>query len=527
MIAPRRAALVVAGLLVALAIPALAMAHPLGNFTINHYAGIRVAETSISLDVVIDQAEIPAFGERQRIDTDRDGTVSPAEAEGERAAACGRLANDLRLEVGGVARRLSLVAAGLSFPAGAGGLPTLRLVCGYEAVLSSPISAGTPITFSDSSYASRIGWREVVVVGDGVSVDGGLPAASISQRLTSYPDSLLSTPPDVRAVTVTAAPGGPPAAPFRAPDAPRLASTSAAAPSPVVGTAAPVPGGVGGEIAGLLRTQDLTPLVLLASLFAAALLGAGHALTPGHGKTIMAAYLVGSGGSARHAIGLGLATAVSHTIGVVVLGVGILAAGSALPAERVLPVLSVVSAVLVVAIGAWMVARQWPAIVAFARRGLQLVPVTAGSHPHPHPHEHDDGHSHGHDHSHFHDHGHAHRHPHPAPGQLGWRTLFALGLSGGLVPSTSALLILVATVATRRPAFGLVLVAAFGVGMAAVLVALGIALSLAGDRLNRLGGRQSWLSGALAFTPVAGALAVLGLGIVLTAQSLGGGGPVL
>ena len=157
--APRRAALVVAGLLVALTIPALAMAHPLGNFTINHYAGLRVAETSISLDVVIDQAEIPAFGERQRIDTDRDGTVSPAEAEGERAAACGRLANDLRLAVGGVARRLSLVAAGLSFPAGAGGLPTLRLVCGYEAVLSSPISAGTPITFSDSSYASRIGWR--------------------------------------------------------------------------------------------------------------------------------------------------------------------------------------------------------------------------------------------------------------------------------------------------------------------------------------------------------------------------------
>lgn len=234
-----------------------------------------------------------------------------------------------------------------------------------------------------------------------------------------------------------------------------------------------------------------------------------------------------------HAIGLGLATAVSHTLGVVVLGAVILAAGSALPAERVLPVLSLVSAMLVVAIGAWMLARQWPVIAGYARRGFQVAPVASASHSQDHDHDHDPGHghshghSHGHGHGHSHGHGHAHSHPHAAPGQAGWRTLFALGLSGGLVPSTSALLILVATVATGRPAFGLVLVAAFGLGMAAVLVSLGVALSIAGERLNRLGGRRSWLGGVLAFAPVLGALAVLGLGIVLTAQSLGGGGTAL
>lgn len=530
----RRVALIAAGLLVTLAVPALTAAHPLGNFTINHYAAIRVSESSISLDVVIDHAEIPAFAERQRIDADRDGTVSAAEAEAERGAACGRLANDLRLAVGGVAQRLSPVAAGLSFPAGAGGLPTLRLACGFEVALGSPIVAGSSITFSDNSYAARIGWREIVVVGDGMTVAGGpddLLGASISDRLTAYPESLLATPPSVRTVTFTAAAGGPAAAPFRAPDAQPLADGLGMTDDAPL--AAAVPGGVGGEIAGLLRTQDLTPLVLLAALLAAALLGAGHALTPGHGKTIMAAYLVGSRGTVPHAIGLGLATAVSHTLGVVVLGAVILAAGSALPAERVLPVLSLVSAMLVVAIGAWMLARQWPVIAGYARRGFQVAPVASASHSQDHDHDHDPGHghshghSHGHGHGHSHGHGHAHSHPHAAPGQLGWRTLFALGLSGGLVPSTSALLILVATVATGRPVFGLVLVAAFGLGMAAVLVSLGVALSIAGDRLNRLGARRSWLGGALAFAPVLGAIAVLGLGIVLTAQSLGGGGTAL
>ena len=141
--APRRRTRRIAGAtgaaLLALVIPALALAHPLGNFTINHFAAIRIAPDVISLDVVIDRAEIPAFQESQRIDLDGDGVVAPAELEQERQAACLTLAPDLHLAVAGRAIQPSLVAAGLSLPPGAGGLSTMRLVCEYEARLGNPL----------------------------------------------------------------------------------------------------------------------------------------------------------------------------------------------------------------------------------------------------------------------------------------------------------------------------------------------------------------------------------------------------
>jgi ABC-type nickel/cobalt efflux system permease component RcnA len=537
----RRAGAVLVLALATLIVPTVALAHPLGNFTINHYAGLRVAADTVAVDLVIDFAEIPAFQERQRIDTDRDGAIAPAEHAAERSAACPRLVPDLSLAVGGAAQSLTPVAAGLSFPPGAGGLATMRLVCQFSATLSAPISSTAQLTFADGSFVARIGWREIVVIGDGVAIGAEAAVVSLSDRLTAYPESLLATPPDMRAVTVQVTPGGARVEPFVAPDAEPL--TAAVAPGTAAAPGA-VPGGVGGEIASLLQTRDLTPLVLLASLLAAALLGAGHALTPGHGKTIMAAYLVGSRGSARHAVGLGLATAVSHTLGVVALGAAILLAGSALPADRVYPVLGLASAVLVVAIGAWMLWRQGPLLGALVRRltpaGAPVLAVAGSGHPHRHVGRHGNDHDHDHDHDHgtalaraheqphastgMHSHGFggAHAHVAPAAGMVGWRTLFALGLSGGLVPSTNALLILVATVATGRPAYGLVLVAAFGLGMAAVLVGLGIALVVAGDRLGVIGSARPGLARVLQVAPLGGAAAVLVLGLYLTWQALSG-----
>src|SRR6188508_981541 len=126
----RRVATALATTIAALTVVAtIASAHPLGNFTINHYAGLRVSPDAVALDVVLDFAEIPAFSERQRIDTNGDGTLGPAELAAERAAACPRLADDLSLMVGGRAARLEAVAAGVTQPTGVGGLPTLRLVC--------------------------------------------------------------------------------------------------------------------------------------------------------------------------------------------------------------------------------------------------------------------------------------------------------------------------------------------------------------------------------------------------------------
>jgi ABC-type nickel/cobalt efflux system permease component RcnA len=549
---------VAVGVGLALALPAIAAAHPLGNFTINHYAGLRIAANRVDVDLVIDMAEIPTFQETTRIDTSGDGKLSDAEIEAERVAVCPRLAKSVSLTVGGVAQTLTTVEAGLSFPVGAAGAPTMRIVCEYRADLAMPIGATTDISFSDTNWSDRIGWREVVVQGDGTTLTSDLPTATVSDRLRTYPTTLLSSAPAVRTAAFGARAGGAALAPWTAPDAgpltggpaPASASTSAADPA-----AGAVPGGVAGDVAGLLGARDLTPLVVFLSFLTAILLGAGHALTPGHGKTIMAAYLVGTRGRARHAVGLGLATAVSHTIGVLVLALLIVAAGSALPADRVYPVLTALSGVIVIAIGAWLLAGQAMRWLRPSMRPAPQLAVAMAGDAHDHPHDHHDHAeefggryaAHVHDDSAADDHVHTavavavpasndglHRHgwrvhSHVPGGKepptLTWRSLFALGLSGGLVPSTNALLILVTTVAAGRAGYGLVLVVAFGIGMATVLVGVGLALVYASGFANRASPSPTFTR-LLAFAPTVAAIAVLGLGIYLTAGAIGGN-PVL
>ncbi len=334
------ATLALAGLL--LVAPAVA-AHPLGNFTINHFAAIRVAPDRVSLDVVIDRAEIPAFQEVQRLDTDGDGVLGAAETEAERAGACLRLAADLRLRLDDRPLALALVAAGLSTPPGAGGLPTMRLVCEYETALPSPIAGRASLHFEDRSFAERIGWREIVVLGDGVRVDGAPgpldpSGAGVSNRLTNYPADLLSQPLDQRAARVDVTPGGTALATWAAPDATSIGSAVTGSGSgtsgPVGESAGAVPGGIAEDLSAIIDVGDLGPLALLAALAVAFGLGVIHAVSPGHGKTIMAAYLVGGRGSTRQALGLGLAVAVSHTLGVLVLAGITLGASGLLPPER-------------------------------------------------------------------------------------------------------------------------------------------------------------------------------------------------
>ncbi len=235
-----------AGILLAVIVPAVALAHPLGNFTINHFAALRVTPQRISLDVVIDRAEIPAFQEQQRLDVNGDGTLAPAELDGQRQAECLTLASDLHLAVNGAMVAPALVAAGLSLPPGAGGLSTMRVVCEYEAALATPIAAGTSVAFEDRSFTERIGWREILVLGDGVTVTGQATSsgdpAGVSKRLTSYPTDLLTQPLGERSIAVSAAPGGPALPAWAAPDASPLAG---AAPAAVDNPIAAVPGGIG------------------------------------------------------------------------------------------------------------------------------------------------------------------------------------------------------------------------------------------------------------------------------------------
>jgi ABC-type nickel/cobalt efflux system permease component RcnA len=539
-----------AALVLVVLLPASALAHPLGNFTINHYAGIRIGTDRIFLDVVIDQAEIPTFTERQRIDTDGDGQVSDSETEAERQVACTSLASRLSLDVAGRPLGLSVEAAGLSFPQGAGGLSTMRLVCEYVAPLQPSLAVGTAVRFADRSSAGRIGWREIVATGDGVILSGvATPEPSPSRRLTAYPEDLLSIPLAMTELTVAAAPGGPrlpapcvadafaldgpptsatpgfgcgPAADRGALGAGQPAGQAAGQPEgrPAAGTAdlsavaAAVPGGVGNEISGLLQTSDLTPSIVIVSLLTAMTLGAAHALTPGHGKTVMAAYLVGTRGTARHAVALGLTVTIAHTAGVLLLAVIVLSVSRVTP-EAFNHAAGIVSGLLVVSLGCWLFARQGLPVI---RARLAAAAHDVGrAHDHDHAHDHDGG-------PHRHD-GVEHSHVPPAGGPLTWRSLFALGLFGGLVPSINALIILLATVATGRAAYGLVLVVAFGVGMAIVLGGTGLGLVYASRWMAR-SPSASPLGRIARLTPAITSIVIIVVGVLVTGQAILGAQPL-
>jgi nickel/cobalt exporter len=522
-------------LVAGLALPIAAIAHPLGNFTINHFAEITVSPGQVHLDVVIDMAEIPAFQERQAMDADGDGTVDDTEAADGATTDCRQLVDALRLTRDGTAIALAPAIELVSFPPGAGGLSTLRLECGFDAALQPAVAGPTTIGFTDRSYTERIGWREIVAVADGVALDShGLPTTSPSQRLTAYPADQIALPLDIRSASLSVQPGGVPGSSVAPVASPAYAPAN---------TAGAVPGGVSSaELPDIFRSADLTPIVLLVSLITAVGLGAGHAITPGHGKTLMAAYLVGSRGTAIHAVGLGLSVAVSHTLGILALALLIVGAAGVLSPDVVYRAAPIVAAIAIVAIGGWMLigevrrrmrARRIRAAASLAVSGSgdrENDHEHAGDHEHPHAHHVAARHGHDvHDHRHDHDHDageHSHggvRHSHlPPPGStLSWRGLFALGLAGGLIPSTSALLILLFSIQTGRPAFGIFLVLAFGLGMALVMSGVGLGLIVARGRLDGLP-RRSALGRLAGFAPLVASVAVLVLGLVLTSQAVWG-----
>ncbi len=497
----------------ALVVPATS-AHPLGNFTINHYSGLRVSTSAILVDHVMDYAEIPTFTERRTMDSDGDGQVSDAEAATYAKSKCAELATELDLEVAGSRLPLGLTQLGISFPMGQGN-PTMRLVCVYSAPLTSALAAGTSISFTDDSYVERQGWREITLAGDGTTLAGtDLGAASASNRLTSYPANLISVPLGVASATFSASPGGPQLPAFAVPDAtPIEASVGSNAPvaSSADSSTAAVPASVtelGSDVTSLFQAPDLTPPIMLLSLLVAAGLGALHAVSPGHGKTVMAAYLVGSRGNARQAVGLGLTVTVSHTIGVLLLGILSLSAAIVIPADKLYPILSVASGAIVVVIGTYLLltrVRAWRA--------------QSSSHHHDGDHDHEHHHEARPEGWHEHD-GIGHTHLPGPQQQMGKRGLFALGLSGGMIPSVSALLVLIGSISIGRPAWGIVLTVAFGLGMAAVLVGIGFGLVYARRLVERIPQTKSLDLGRR--VPVLSAVVVLVAGALIAGQGLVG-----
>ena len=254
----------------------------------------------------------------------------------------------------------------------------------------------------------------------------------------------------------------------------------------------------------LLHRGDLGWGLVLAGIAVAFGLGAIHALSPGHGKTIVAAYLVGSRGTVRHAMLLGGIVTFTHTASVFLLGLGTLFLSRYVLPERLFPVLGVVSGLAIVWVGGLLLYRRARAI---------------GRHPHHHGHEHDHGHHHDHPDPHDHSHPHDHPHSHVPEGEITLGSLIALGASGGLVPCPSALVLLLSAIALGRVALGLVLLVGFSVGLAVVLMAVGAAVLYAKQLLPA--SRRTPDNAFFRYVPLLSAGVIVCVGLVMTAASLG------
>ncbi|MFJ6707724.1 MULTISPECIES: sulfite exporter TauE/SafE family protein [unclassified Streptomyces] len=537
----RRAAalLVVTGGLTLLSATA-ASAHPLGNFTVNKYDGLVAAPGQLRVDHVEDLAEIPAT--QAGPDLKRLGTAGWAERR------CAAAADGSALTVDGRATPLTVAGSHAELRPGQAGLHTLRVECR----LTAPLAEGgtATVSFHSAGADTGPGWREITARGDRMTLTRtDVPTTSVSRELTRYPKDLLSSPADVTTAAVRIRPGGP-----------ALAEERQSAPG-----AAILPRGVD------RWTQDLTDLVarnhLTAGFAALALLisvglGAMHALAPGHGKTLMAATAAARGGRARprDVLPLAASVTVTHTLGVVALGVLVTAGSAATPS--VIAWLGIASGLMVLAAGANLTRRAWRTRA--HRHGHGGPPRHDHGHGHHHGHgaadepepalvgarEHTHGHDHPHDHGrahdHPHDHGPAHDHPHPhdhdhdhealsgVPHRHGGfththstaptvRGTILLGFAGGLVPSPSAVVVLVGAAALGQAWFGLLLVVAYGIGLALTLTAAGFAVVRLGTGMNRvLDRRPRWTTHPLAAlvrgtAPLASALVVvaLGAGLVL------------
>jgi ABC-type nickel/cobalt efflux system permease component RcnA len=473
-----------------LATPGTGHAHPLGNFTINVYSGLRVQPDRVLVDYVVDMAEIPGFQARQQVDANGNGRVTPDEAAPYRRAECSRLARGIELAVDGAAVGLRTASSELRFAVGVGGLPTLRLNCVFEGVFSGVAGSGSgerAIAYADRNYEERVGWHEVAAIGDGTMLAAsGVPVQSVSDRLTRYPRASRSAPLDVRVATVRATPGGPAADfPSGGPDA------------GATGTASERLGGSTTGFASLITMGELSAWAIAISLLLSVGFGAVHALSPGHGKTLMAAYLVGAGGRARQAVVVGCAVAVMHTASVLGLGVLILSLERTFSPDRIYPWLGLASGLVAIALGAGLLVQ---------RLGVWGTARRADGRERDHAEGVEQGHAHGPG---------GHAHVAPSAPVLSRTGLTALAVAGGLLPSPTAVLVLLSAVSFGRVGFGLSLLAGFSVGLATALIVVGLVTLRA---RNVVSNRMSSNLGRL--LPVISAAVMAVVGVVLAVRGV-------
>ena len=503
-----------------------ALAHPMGNFSVNHYSKITAGPQNIRVQYFIDLAEIPTYQELQQYGI----TAGESPATAQYLAVRGReLAGGLSLRVNGTLLPLHLVSKGVLFPPGAGGLPTMKLGFVFEAAYPHAAGAAS-LTYTDDNYPGHAGWKEIIATGSPQLLSSSVPAKDRSDELSNYPTDMLNSPPQdlsatlrltlptaavVSAQVAAAAPvpasrrvlqvtAAPAAEPLRRP----ARTAPAALPAPGMATPqasstniqAPMhfqanrQGTARSAFTELITQQHLSLWFLFTAALISIGLGALHALEPGHGKTIVAAYLVGSRGTAAHAVLLGVIVTVAHTASVFALGAITLYASRYILPEQLYPWLGVLSGLTIAALGAYMFLRRWT----------------------------------GEDMDHAHAAGAIHGHWFTSKGKqepvsterskqpVSLLQLATLGITGGIIPCPAALVVLLSAFALHRIGFGFFLISAFSVGLASVLISFGLLMVYARRFMARM-----QVDGPLTkrWLPVASAACMAALGVAIAIRA--------
>ena len=481
------------GLLAAvLVLPTPARAHPLGNFSVNHQTRVQISSDRVQLVYILDQAEIPTFQER-RLSNAEIVRRKLEEVRGNLWLIVDGRRHDLRLES----------SPRLTFPPGQAGLRITRLELPFVLRVKRPRA----VEVRDLTFEDRVGWVDLVSIpGRGTAVETAVSPRDPTNALRTYKGITLKGVPDQVRGQFAVQPGRGSVldlntgATYGAGDAEELRKNApSGAPEPGEersrGEETESSGGFASVFDDAAQGEGVFVLLLLAAF----VWGALHALSPGHGKTMVAAYLVGTRGTARHAVALGAVVTVAHTIGVFALGLVTLLLAQYILPEDLYPWLNLAAGVLIVAVGIGVMRSR----IRWARERR------AG-----HEHSHDHGHVHGHA-----DHQHSHEHDHASP-ETSWKGVTAMGVSAGIIPCPTALVVLLAAISQHQVGLGLLLITVFSIGLAATLTVIGLAVVHAKRLMERLGDRVP-LSGRVASVlPAASTLVILGLGIVLTAKAI-------
>ncbi len=488
----------------------------MGNFSINHYSGIHIDRDAIEVRYIIDIAEIPTYQEIQNagiVARVGDATLRPYLAQQSVAWEKG-----LRLEINGDAVKLTAGKPSVIFPPGAGGLPTMKIGVVYRGRVTDAATKHGQIRlhYFDGNYEGHAGWKEIVVTaGSGVTLEGPQPFnVDRSAQLTDYPTNLLNSPPQdleaefsysvaapliaqVKPLVSSALPAK--QATTKAdtiakatPAQPPAVATAIATPEPDLTLQANKQATPRNKFTELMARPGLGLGFLLTAAFLAAGLGAMHALEPGHGKTIVAAYLVGSRGKTRHAVCLGMLVTAAHTAGVYLLGAVVLYASKYVIPEQIYPWLSIFSGLVIAVMAVYMLLRAW----------------TGVGEP--------NGDANGVMHSHWYS---KKRTVAPATSDksLSLKQLLLLGITGGIIPCPAALVVLLSAVSLHRIGLGLFLIVCFSLGLATVLIAIGIAMVRARTLLSRWRSDSPWIQ---RYIPMASATAMLIAGLAIAATAL-------